>query len=53
MRCEFSTAHLMAERGGGIIMGKGDQRSKRGKIHRGTFGKSRPKKKKSKSNEKK
>ncbi len=28
-------------------MGKGDQRSKRGKIHRGTFGKSRPKKKKS------
>jgi 30S ribosomal protein S31 len=27
-------------------MGKGDQRSKRGKIHRGTFGKSRPKKKK-------
>ena len=28
-------------------MGKGDQRSKRGKIDRGTFGKSRPKKKKS------
>ncbi|MBP8976102.1 MAG: 30S ribosomal protein THX [Bacteroidetes bacterium] len=27
-------------------MGKGDQRSKRGKIFRGTFGKSRPKKKK-------
>lgn len=24
-------------------MGKGDQRSKRGKIHRGTFGKRRPK----------
>ena len=27
-------------------MGKGDQRSKRGKIFRGTYGKSRPKKKK-------
>ncbi|MFH1103144.1 MAG: 30S ribosomal protein THX [Pseudomonadota bacterium] len=26
-------------------MGKGDQRSKKGKIVRGTFGKSRPKKK--------
>ncbi|MEW5908230.1 MAG: 30S ribosomal protein THX [Thermodesulfobacteriota bacterium] len=26
-------------------MGKGDQRSKKGKIFRGTFGKSRPKKK--------
>ncbi len=25
-------------------MGKGDQRSRRGKIHRGTFGKRRPKK---------
>jgi len=24
-------------------MGKGDQRSRRGKIYRGTFGKSRPK----------
>jgi ribosomal small subunit protein bTHX len=24
-------------------MGKGDQRSKRGKIHRGTFGRRRPK----------
>lgn len=24
-------------------MGKGDQKSKRGKIHRGTFGKTRPK----------
>ena len=24
-------------------MGKGDQRSKRGKIYRGSFGKSRPK----------
>jgi ribosomal small subunit protein bTHX len=23
-------------------MGKGDQRSRRGKIHRGTFGKARP-----------
>lgn len=27
-------------------MGKGDQRSRRGKIYRGTFGKRRPKKKK-------
>jgi 30S ribosomal protein S31 len=27
-------------------MGKGDRRSKRGKIFRGTFGKSRPKNKK-------
>jgi 30S ribosomal protein S31 len=26
-------------------MGKGDQRSRRGKIHRGTFGRRRPKKK--------
>ena len=26
-------------------MGKGDQRTKRGKIRRGTYGKSRPKKK--------
>ena len=25
-------------------MGKGDQRSRRGKIHRGTFGKRRPRK---------
>ncbi len=33
-------------------MGKGDQRSKRGKIHRGTFGKSRPKKKKTGADEK-
>lgn len=30
-------------------MGKGDIRSKRGKIYRGTYGKSRPKKKKQKS----
>ncbi|HMA85168.1 MAG: 30S ribosomal protein THX [Desulfobacterales bacterium] len=30
-------------------MGKGDIRSKRGKIYRGTFGKTRPKKKKKKS----
>jgi 30S ribosomal protein S31 len=30
-------------------MGKGDQRSKRGKVHRGTFGRTRPKKKKSKT----
>ncbi len=27
-------------------MGKGDQRSKRGKLYRGTFGKKRPRKKK-------
>ncbi len=27
-------------------MGKGDQRSRRGKIHRGTFGRLRPKKSK-------
>jgi 30S ribosomal protein S31 len=27
-------------------MGKGDRRTKRGKIHLGTYGKSRPKKKK-------
>lgn len=27
-------------------MGKGDQRTKRGKIFRGTYGKSRPKKRK-------
>jgi 30S ribosomal protein S31 len=53
MRPQFTVAHLTAERGGVVIMGKGDQRSKRGKIHRGTFGKSRPKKKKNKSNEKK
>jgi ribosomal small subunit protein bTHX len=31
-------------------MGKGDQRSKRGKIHRGTFGKRRPKPKTHKPN---
>lgn len=29
-------------------MGKGDQRSKRGKIHRGTFGKRRPRPKRHK-----
>ena len=28
-------------------MGKGDQRSRRGKIHRGTFGRRRPKRSKS------
>jgi 30S ribosomal protein S31 len=27
-------------------MGKGDKRSKRGKIYRGTYGKSRPRKRK-------
>ncbi|HWP03782.1 MAG TPA: 30S ribosomal protein THX, partial [Gemmatimonadaceae bacterium] len=31
---------------GGFSMGKGDQRTRRGKIYRGTFGKSRPKPKK-------
>jgi 30S ribosomal protein S31 len=31
-------------------MGKGDQKSKRGKIHRGTFGKRRPKPKTHKPN---
>ncbi|MDX6578172.1 MAG: ribosomal protein Thx [Blastocatellia bacterium] len=30
-------------------MGKGDQRSRRGKIHRGTFGRRRPKTNKSAS----
>jgi len=40
---------LFYQKGG--HMGKGDQRSKRGKIWRGTTGKSRPKKKKKKSNE--
>ncbi|MFO7838646.1 MAG: 30S ribosomal protein THX [Desulfosalsimonadaceae bacterium] len=30
-------------------MGKGDIRSKRGKIYRGTYGKTRPRKKKQKS----
>ncbi len=34
-------------------MGKGDQKSKKGKIVRGTFGKSRPKKKKEKESKKK
>jgi 30S ribosomal protein S31 len=29
-------------------MGKGDRRTKRGKIHRGTYGNTRPKKKKRK-----
>jgi 30S ribosomal protein S31 len=33
---------------GGVHMGKGDQRTKRGKIFRGTYGKRRPKKKKKK-----
>ncbi|MCX8144556.1 MAG: 30S ribosomal protein THX [Bacteroidia bacterium] len=33
-------------------MGKGDRRSKRGKIHLGTYGKSRPKKKKKVANSK-
>jgi 30S ribosomal protein S31 len=32
-------------------MGKGDTRTRRGKICRGSFGKSRPKKKKSKGKE--
>lgn len=30
-------------------MGKGDQRTKRGKLFRGTFGKARPKKRKKKT----
>jgi len=30
----------------GGVMGKGDKRTKRGKLYRGTFGKSRPKKNK-------
>jgi 30S ribosomal protein S31 len=34
-------------------MGKGDRRSKRGKIFRGSFGKTRPKKKKTKQPESK
>ena len=29
---------------GGAFMGKGDRRSRRGKIYRGTFGKTRPRK---------
>jgi 30S ribosomal protein S31 len=33
-------------------MGKGDRRSKRGKIFRGTFGKSRPKSKKTRKDTK-
>lgn len=32
-------------------MGKGDQRTKRGKIYRGSFGKTRPRKKKKNKNE--
>lgn len=35
------------------IMGKGDKRSKKGKIVRGTFGKSRPKKVKTRYEDKK
>lgn len=30
-------------RRGGVAMGKGDKRTKRGKIFKGTFGKRRPK----------
>jgi len=33
---------------GGSIIGKGDKKSKRGKIARGTYGKTRPRKKKTK-----
>ncbi len=33
-------------------MGKGDQRTKRGKIWKGTYGKTRPRKKKKKEPEK-
>ncbi len=34
-------------------MGKGDLRTKRGKLYRGTYGKSRPRKKKQKASGKK
>ncbi|NVM25071.1 MAG: 30S ribosomal protein THX [Desulfobacterales bacterium] len=34
-------------------MGKGDTRTRRGKIYRGTYGNARPKKKKAKEKEKK
>jgi 30S ribosomal protein S31 len=34
---------------GGDDMGRGDKRTKRGKIFRGSFGKSRPKQKKAKA----
>ncbi len=38
--------HLQAHADtGGSIMGKGDKKTKRGKIARGTYGKTRPKKK--------
>jgi len=33
---------------GGMVMGKGDRSTRRGKIWRGTYGKVRPKKKKTK-----
>ncbi len=33
-------------------MGKGDLRTKRGKLYRGTYGKSRPRKKKQKADKK-
>jgi ribosomal small subunit protein bTHX len=36
----------------GVSMGRGDQRTKRGKISRGTNGKSRPKPKKSRKGKK-
>ena len=37
---------------GGQEMGKGDQRTKRGKIWKGTYGKTRPRKKKKKASRK-
>lgn len=37
----------------GLNMGKGDIRTRRGKIYRGTYGNARPKKKKVKVKEKK
>jgi 30S ribosomal protein S31 len=35
--------HLTTQARGGFVMGKGDRRSRRGKIWRGTTGKRRPK----------
>lgn len=33
---------VLSNRSGDVLMGKGDKRSKRGKIFKGSFGKSRP-----------
>jgi 30S ribosomal protein S31 len=44
-----TSIHLQAHADtGGSIMGKGDKKTKRGKIARGTYGKTRPRKKKTK-----